>query len=149
MFEKNLIVMPDVEFKTKEEVIHYLTHLDNDKVSDKDGYEQDVLERESAVVTYIGYEFGIPHARTETVKEPFAVYARLKTPVHWGEEEGEDVEQVFLLGVPQDITYANLHLELISQLSRNLMHEDFREALRNADNVDDVYQLLMKIQEEM
>lgn len=153
MFEKNLIVMPDKEFETKEEVIHYLTHLENNKVSDENGFEKDVLEREEAFVTYVGYGIGMPHARTSHITEPFAIYARLKKKIHWGEEEGEDVTQIFLLGVPQsnrsDNSYANLHLQLLALLSRNLMHDEFRESLDQADNTDEIYNLLIKMKEDL
>ncbi|MBP3817326.1 MAG: PTS sugar transporter subunit IIA [Butyrivibrio sp.] len=152
MFDKKLIVMPDVEFETKEDVIHFLTHLDNNKVSDMDGFEKEVLERESTFVTYVGYDIGMPHARTNHSTEPFVVYARLKNRVHWGENDGEDVSQVFLLGVPQlndsDHSFANLHLKVLAMLSRNLMHDDFRESLNKAANTDDIYNLLINMKED-
>ena len=153
MFEKKLIVIPETEFETKEEVIHYLTHLDNSKVSDKDGFEKDVLQRESSFVTYVGYDIGMPHARTGHADEPFVVYARLKNKVHWGEDDGEDVNQVFLLGVPQkyddDNSFSNLHLKVLAMLSRNLMHDDFREQLNKAENTDDIYKLLVNMEDQI
>lgn len=152
MFEKELIVISEAEFKTKEDVIHYLTHLDNSKVTDQDGFERDVLEREAAFATYIGYDIAMPHAKTECVTEPFVVYARIKGQVFWGTDEGEDINQVFLLGVPKpkdgDNKFANLHLKVLAMLSRSLMHDDFREALTNAQTEEEIYHLLKKIEEE-
>ena len=53
MFEKRLIVLPEQAFGTKEEVLHYLTHLENDRVQDADGYEKDIREREATFATYV------------------------------------------------------------------------------------------------
>ena len=153
MIRKELIIMADKDFETKEEVIHYLTHIDNKKVVDKHGFEKDVLEREASFVTYIGYEIGIPHARTAYVTEPFVVYLRLKKPVHWGRDDKENVNHLFLLGVPQnnkeDYSNANLHLRILVALSKNLMHDDFRERLFQAKNQDEIYDLLEKVKEEI
>ena len=152
MFEKHLIVMPEQAFETKEKVLHYLTHLENDRVKDADGYEKDVLEREATFPTYTIDGIAIPHAKTDSVLEPFVMYARLKAPVHWGEEDGEDARQVFLLGVPKtgkDGQSANLHLKILTHLSKKLMHDDFRSGLLNAESVDEIYQQLKKLEEDL
>ena len=76
MFQKELIVLPQQIFADKAEVISYLTHLDNDRVTDKNLYEKDVKERESVIPTYVGYGIGLPHARTEAVEDAFR-YGRI------------------------------------------------------------------------
>lgn len=152
MFDKQLIVMPDQTFQSKEEVLDYLTHLDNSRVADQDGYAKDVKEREATFATYIFEGIAIPHAKTDYVKEPFVAYARLREKVRWGDEEGEDADQVFLLGVPKtskDNAFANLHLQILTSLSKKLVHEDFRESLKNASSADEIYDLLKKFEEEM
>lgn len=152
MFEKSLIVMPEQVFKTKDEVLDYLTHLENGRVADPDGYGRDVKEREATFATYIFEGIAIPHAKTDCVKEPFVAYAKLKEKVHWGDDEDEDADQVFLLGVPKtsgDNKFANLHLQILTGLSKKLMHEDFRNSLKNAASIDEIYDLLKKFEEEM
>lgn len=147
MFDKRLIVMQERTFQSKDEVLEYLTHLENDKVSDADGYAKDVREREATFATYTIDGVAIPHAKSENVTEPFIVYARLNQAVHWGDDEGEDAVQVFLLGVPKSGN--NLHLELLTRLSKKLIHEDFRNSLASAPNTEEIYQLLKKFEEEM
>ena len=151
MFERNLIAMPKQEFRNKEEVIAYLTHLENDRVEDADLYEKDVVERESVIPTYVGYGIGLPHARTEGVREAFVVYARLKNEVIWGQQEEEKANQVFLIGVPakkDEGSSNNLHLKILAMLSRKLVHEEFRNKLAKAENEDDIYTILKEIEEE-
>ena len=152
MFQKSLIVMPEQIFQTKEEVLDYLTHLENGRVSDPDGYARDVQEREATFATYIFEGIATPHAKSEFVKEPFVVYAKLAKTVHWGDDEGEDADLIFLLGVPktgENNEFANLHLKVLAVLSKNLVHEDFRESLRAASTTDEVYDLLKKIEEDI
>lgn len=152
MFQKNLIVMPEQVFQKKEEVLDYLTHLENDRVTDPEGYARDVREREASFTTYIFEGIATPHAKSSCVKTPFVVYAKLAEKVHWGDDEGEDADLVFLLGVPKvsgDNEFANLHLKVLAVLSKKLVHEDFRNSLRAASNTDEVYELLKKIEEEI
>lgn len=152
MFEKNLIVMPEQVFQSKEEVLDYLTHLENDRVADSDGYARDVEEREATFATYIFEGIAIPHAKTDFVKTPFVAYAKLREKVHWGDDEGEDADQIFLLGVPktsENNEFANLHLQILTRLSKKLVHEDFRNSLKDASSVDEIYDLLKKFEEEM
>lgn len=147
MFDKRLIVMPEQTFHSKAEVLEYLTHLENDKVSDPEGYAKDVRDREATFATYIFDGIAIPHAKSENVTEPFVIYARLNEAVHWGDDDDENAVQVFLLGVPKSGN--NLHLELLTRLSKKLVHEDFRNSLAAASNIEEVYQLLKKFEEEL
>lgn len=152
MFQKDLIVIANQTFQTKEEVLEYLTHLKNDRVSDPDKYAEDVLEREEAFATYITGGIATPHAKSTFVKEPFVIYAKLAQAVHWGDDEGEDADLIFLLGVPktgENNAYANLHLKVLAVLSKKLVHADFRDSLRASTTVDEVYDLLKKIEEEI
>ena len=152
MFEKKLIVLAQERFENKEEVIRYLTHIENEKVSDQDRYEKDVLERENTIPTYVGYSIGLPHARTSGVNEAFVVYARLKNEVAWGETEDEKADQVFLIGVPEknenDGSANNLHLKILAMLSRKLVHEDFRNKLAEAKTNEEIYDVLKEIEED-
>ena len=152
MFEQNLIVMPEQVFQSKDEVLEYLTHLENSRVADADGYAKDVREREATFATYIFEGIAIPHAKTDFVKEPFVVYAKLREKVHWGDDEDEDADQIFLLGVPktsENNEFANLHLKILTSLSKKLMHEDFRSSLKEASDPAEIYAILKKFEEEI
>lgn len=152
MFQKSLIVMPEQVFQTKEEVLDYLTHLENDRVSNPDGYARDVQERESTFSTYVFEGIATPHAKSDFVREPFVAYAGLADKVLWGDDEGEDADLIFLLGVPktsENNEFKNLHLKVLAALSKRLVHEDFRESLRAASNADEIYTLLKKFEEDM
>lgn len=147
MFDRSLVVFSDKTFEKKFDVIADLAQLVSDKVTTPQEYFNAVKDREDTIATYIEYGVAIPHARTDKVLEPFIVYEKLKNGVAWG-SDGEVAHYVFLLGVPEK-SAGNLHLKIISELSKNLMRTEFRNKLLNAENADQVYELLMLVEKEI
>lgn len=111
-------------------------------LSDKELFFEDVLAREGVFSTYIDYGISIPHGKSDGVKEAGVCIARLAEPVQWSEEEDTETGFVILIAVKNQ-TDSNLHLKILSQLSRNLMHEDFREKITTEDR-EHVYEILVK-----
>ena len=68
MFEKNLILFLDKEYKDKKELLTDLSKAVDLKVTSSEDYEKAVKERENTISTFIGYETAIPHAKTDAVK---------------------------------------------------------------------------------
>lgn len=151
MFEKNLTIITDKKFKNKNEVISYLANLKNQNVIVPSDYEKDVLERESVVSTYIGFGVAIPHAKSNSLKAPFVIYAKFTEGVIWDESD-EKVNQVFMIGVPKSENgqdeNSRLHLKILSELSKSLMRPAFRDELIQAKE-EEVFQLLKTIEEGM
>ncbi len=149
MFNEKQIVFLEETFPTEQDVIHHLTHLANERILDADRYEQAVLAREESFPTYTIDGVAMPHAKSDAIGEAFVAFARLKTPVRWGSEEGEDARVVFLIGVPQagnGEQNNNLHLKILAALSKKLIHDSFRQSLSEAQTVQEVYQLLQEIE---
>ncbi|KGP72690.1 PTS sugar transporter subunit IIA [Pontibacillus yanchengensis] len=126
-------VVSNISGTKKEEVIETLVNnLDeNNYLASKEVFLQDVLERENTLPTYIGYEIGLPHSQSEGVNYSSVTIGRLEEEIKWT-EEGEEVNTVFLIAVPNN-NEDNLHLKILSKLSRLLMHEEFRNEVRNLD----------------
>ncbi len=147
MFKKDLVNFNNKSYKDKFEVIQDLAHLENDNVKDADVYANAVIEREQVVPTYIGYGIAIPHAITPGVESAFVIYQRFENGVSW---DSETVKHIFMIGVPKDgNSDARQHLKILSELSKNLMREEFRSGLENATNKDEVFALLEQIEEGM
>lgn len=151
MFDEKRIVLLAQPLATKEEVIRCLTHMENDCVLDADLYEQAVSDREASFATYTIDGVAIPHAKSDAVREAFVAFARLKSPVPWCAEKGEDARMVFLIGVPETAGGAdsNLHLKILAALSKKLMHASFRHRLEEAHSAKELYQILQEIEEEL
>ena len=54
------------------------------------------------------------------------------------------MQLVFQIGVPETGT-EKLHLKFISEVSKKLLHEDFRNKLLTTKNADKVFELLNSI----
>lgn len=134
------IVLFDMEASNKEEIIRQIADaMDEDqRLESKEGYIQDVLEREKTASTAIGYFTATPHAKSVHVKTPSLAFVRLANPVQWDEEE---VSMVFQIAVPSP-GQGERHLEILAKLFRNLVYDEFRDQLRNLKNKKEVVDLL-------
>lgn len=115
-------------------------------VSDKDKYMAAIMEREKSGTTGIGFGVAIPHGKSEGVTAPCVAYAKLSSPVEWNSFDGKPVTDIFLIGVPKENS-GNDHLKILIALSKNLMHDEFREALGNAKTPDEILDVLKNMDE--
>ncbi|MED9947696.1 MAG: fructose PTS transporter subunit IIA [Peptacetobacter hiranonis] len=147
MSKVDFLVVSELSASSKEEAIKVLIEeLDkNNYLSDKEKFYFDVLERESTFPTYIGHEIGLPHSQSIGVIKPCVTIGRFKSNIVWTEEK-ENVNLVFLIAVPKE-SKDNLHLKILSKLARLLMHEDFRDSIKNLEE-NKLLELLNKSMEE-
>jgi fructose-specific phosphotransferase system IIA component len=145
MIRKELITV-NADFTNRLEAIKKMTQMAKaaDVIADEEVFYQAVLDREDETVTSIGYEVAIPHGKTNTVKEAFLVFMKTKETFIWDERNSEKVNTIFLMGIPEE-KGANEHLRVLSQISRNLMNEEFREKLKHCKDNEDTYALLSVI----
>ncbi|WP_067837778.1 PTS sugar transporter subunit IIA [Amphibacillus sediminis] len=141
------MILLDSELSNQDDVIHYI--VDNAKanhyLADEDDFYQAVKKREQEIPTAIGDLIAIPHGKTDTVQNPFIAYLRTNKAFRWTEEKEEMVQMVFLIGVPKE-SESQLHLKFISQLSKKLLDEEFREKLLTQTDPDKIYQQLNSIE---
>lgn len=147
MFEKNLILFLDKKYENKSELLSELSKAVDSKVTSSKDYEKAVKERENTISTFIGYDTAIPHAKTDAVKTPFVAYAKLSHPIDW-DGNGEMVKHVFMIGVPKE-SGSNLHMHIISELSKNIMRNAWRESFMNAASADEALAILKLIEKEV
>lgn len=122
----------DLDAADKDGVLQQMADIFNQGgyLSDRDVYYQDVVAREAVFSTFIGYDIGLPHGKSDGVREAGICIARLKKPVVWNTETSDQVNLVIMIAV-KNKEGNNLHLQILSKLSRMLMHEEFREILLN------------------
>jgi PTS system fructose-specific IIA component len=113
-------------------------------VSDKAAYLAAVNEREQKGSTGIGFSVAIPHGKSRGVASAGLAFARLAKPVDWNSLDGNPVEIVFLIGVPEKDT-GNEHIKILIALSRKLIHEEFREKLLAVNSSAELYTILQSI----
>ncbi|SNX54325.1 fructose PTS transporter subunit IIA [Thermoanaerobacterium sp. RBIITD] len=128
IINENLIML-NLKAKSKEDAIIELSKLakKEGKITSIDVYTKSVFDREKTYTTGVGNGIAIPHGKSEAVKEAMIVFGKTNDGIEWESLDGKPVNIIFLLGVP-DKNVNNLHLKLLSQLSRKLMNEDFVES---------------------
>lgn len=114
-------------------------------VEDADDLYQAVKKREAEVPTAIGYDIAIPHGKTEAVLKPFIAFLRVNKAFQWTKENEEMVRLVFLIGVPKN-GEGTMHLKFISQLSKKLLDDEFREKLLTETDKNKIYEQLRSIE---
>ncbi len=97
-------------------------------------------QRERLGSTAIGHGIAIPHGRSDAFEEPRGAFLRLQGPVEFGAADGEAVDLVFALIVPEHFTQQ--HLQLLSELAERFADADYRAALREAGDAHTLLRLL-------
>lgn len=146
LISRNCIVF-DLDAAEKKDVIKVLVkELDAaGKITDQEEFFGDVLAREAIAPTYVGFDMGLPHGKTDHVIKASVAFARTVKPVVWNEETGETADLVILIAVPLSEA-GDTHMKILANLSRKLMHEEFRDSLRNSTK-DQVYDILTEVLE--
>jgi fructose-specific phosphotransferase system IIA component len=128
----------DLKSKTKDEVIDELINIlyKNGVVYNKDIFRNDILERERLGTTGIGFGIAIPHAKSKAVKTPSVAFGRSINGIDYKCIDGTKAHLFFMIAVGENDN--DLHLRALANLSRLLMHENFREKLYKAANPHEV-----------
>ena len=132
------------DIKEKEDIIRFVANhaLKIQKISEVEPFVQAVFHREAEFSTGVGYGIAIPHGKSAVVKEAFVMFCRVDH-VDWKSLDGTDVDMVFMIGVPE-LDTSNEHLKILALLSRKLMKEEFRNALRSATTADETLEVFKK-----
>jgi len=95
-----------------------------------------LLERERLGSTGVGHGVALPHARIKGLSAPRGAFIRLAQGADFDAIDGEPVDLVFALIVPEETTQA--HLQLLAQLATLFSESAVRADLRNAASADAV-----------
>jgi PTS system nitrogen regulatory IIA component len=138
-------VTANIKASDKEGVIRELVDLlaKAADIKNKEELVRALMARESLGSTGIGQNIGIPHAKSQGVKELVAAFGLSKKGVNFDSLDGDPVYIFFLLIAPEES--AGPHLKALARISRMLKDKYFREMLMKS--VDEK-EILRIIQEE-
>ncbi|MEO6517449.1 MAG: PTS sugar transporter subunit IIA [Pseudoxanthomonas sp.] len=97
--------------------------------------------REKLGSTAIGHGIAIPHGRSASLDAPRGVLLRLEPAVDFAAGDGQYVDLVFAMAVPDH--YTHQHLMLLSELAERFSDAHFRAALRAAPDARSMRKLLL------
>src|SRR6478735_2022901 len=137
LLKKDTIIL-DLKSTSKADVIDELVgKLDEaGRLSDRAGYKEAILNRESQSTTGIGEGIAIPHAKTSSVKTPAIAFGRSTEGIDYESLDGQPAHLFFMIAASEGAN--NAHLETLSRLSTLLMDESFRKTLLTASSIDEV-----------
>ena len=141
MITRDLVRLDAALGSAKTEVIRALADIvaSAGRTGDAGQLTDDALAREATSSTGLPGGIAIPHCRTAAVDVPTLAFARLSPPVAFGSKDGP-ADLAFLIAAPAggDAT----HLKVLTQLARALVKSEFTDALRAAEDADEVVRLV-------
>ena len=99
-----------------------------------------LFDREKLGSTGLGYGVAIPHGRIKTLKEPVCAFVRTAQPIAFESPDGQPVNLVFAMLVPEHATEA--HLQLLSELAQMFSDPTLREALAATHDIQAAHRLI-------
>ena len=137
------LVSSGARCRSKVEVIQKLAIIFEQagRVGNRASFEQALWKRERDIATEIGFGLAIPHCQSTTVRTPSIAVMKLSQPVDWQSKEGQPVDLIICLAIPSG-DKVRPKLQLLPKLSRQLIHEEFRQALRQARTREEVVALI-------
>ncbi|HQO22560.1 MAG TPA: PTS sugar transporter subunit IIA, partial [Spirochaetota bacterium] len=100
---------------------------------DQNYVEKALINREEEYSTAIGDGIAIPHARIESISDPVLLTGLSGKGIEWNAPDGKPVNIVFLLLSPASSN--DLHIEIISKLSKLMQKSENRNLLINSSSV--------------
>ena len=99
-----------------------------------------LFDREKLGSTGLGYGVAIPHGRIKLLKDPVCAFVRTASPIAFESPDGQPVNLVFAMLVPEHATEA--HLELLSELAQMFSDAELREALATTADIQAAHRLI-------
>ena len=100
-----------------------------------------LLAREKLGSTAIGEGIAIPHCRINNCAVAAGCLVTLQEPIDFGSADGQDVDIIFVLLVPEEATEA--HLKLLAALARSFSNAEVRDRVRQTQDPEALKQLLL------
>lgn len=135
-------VLPDVRTSSKKrllEVISQALARNNEDLNPREVFES-LCARERLGSTGLGKGVAIPHGRVSGSSRVQAVFIRLAKPLAYDAVDGQPVDLLFALAVPENCN--SDHLKLLSEIAEKFSDAELLDQLRTADGAKDMVRLL-------
>jgi PTS system nitrogen regulatory IIA component len=100
-----------------------------------------LFARERLGSTGLGHRVAVPHGRIKGLKAPLAAFVRLAEPIPFESPDGEPVNLLVFLLIPDHVTQQ--HLEILSEIAEMFSDENFRNMLTTAPDAATVHARLI------
>jgi PTS system nitrogen regulatory IIA component len=132
----------DVQCSSKKRLLEVISEelaRNSDEFSKREIFES-LCARERLGSTGLGKGVAIPHGRVKGSRHVQASFIRLKKPLPFDAADGEPVDLLFCLAVPEDC--GEDHLKLLAQVAEMFSDPELLRELREAESSGRLLQLL-------
>ena len=132
----------DVQSSSKKRLLELISEelaRNTDEFSKREIFES-LIARERLGSTGLGKGVAIPHGRVKGSQHVQAAFIRLKKPLPFDAMDGEPVDLLFCLAVPEDC--GEDHLKLLAQVAELFGDPELLQELRQAPAPAELLQLL-------
>lgn len=137
LMPSGLITLEEPPAEKTDAIEYLLDHItETGRVTDRESALSALVQREQETTTGVGKGIAIPHAQTSAVDQPSVAFCRSSAGINFESMDGRPAHLVFMILVPEN--GSDEHLEILSSLSRSLLHEEVREGLYDAETPTDV-----------
>ncbi len=134
----------DVHSSSKKQLLELISEelaRNSEEFSNREIFES-LCARERLGSTGLGKGVAIPHGRVRGTQNVEASFFRLRKPLPFDSVDGEPVDLLFALAVPEDCNED--HLKLLSQVAELFSDPELLQELREAENSGRMLQLLSR-----
>jgi nitrogen PTS system EIIA component len=135
-------VVADMRVSSKKRLLEQLANLlssDHDASVQRSIFEA-LIAREHLGSTGLGLGVAIPHGRVGSDIQPTAAFVRLKDAIDFDAPDGEPIDLVLALVVPEHFT--DQHLTLLAQVAELFSHPQVCTELRSAPDSQHLFERL-------
>lgn len=108
-----------------------------------DNFMLSITKREEEFSTAVGYNYAIPHGKSDAVVAPAVAFAHLDRPILWDKEEDDWAENLFMIAVPSS-SAGDEHIAILTRLATAIINDDFREQISQARSEVEVIEIMRK-----
>jgi PTS system nitrogen regulatory IIA component len=145
-FLREKAISVELQAKDKEGVIREMVQLlvkaGEIKPADEEKIVPVLLAREALGSTGIGQGVGIPHGKSNVVRQLVGAFGISRRGVNFDSLDGETAQIFFLLLAPEDS--AGPHLKALARISRLLKDRYFRDSLKEAKDEKQVIKIIQQ-----
>lgn len=127
-----------------DKAVGLMNNLNN--IEDLEEFKRKVYLREEQGSTGVGEGVAIPHGKSNAVNKPGLAAITIPDGVEFDSLDGNPVNLLFLIAAPD--TDSNMHLQILSRLSKMLMDENFISSLVKAKSKEEFFEIIDNAEKE-
>jgi len=138
------LIIPNLQATSKKQAFHQISEAMVPVIGGSPDILFDALmARERIGSTGIGAGVAIPHVKMPGIERIYGVLVRFEKPIDYDAIDGEPVDLVFMMLVP-DSSKTTQHLKVLAHISRFLKDEETCQAIRSTCEQEKIAELLVE-----